>query len=205
MKRNLLNSLLLCSALMLNACTNRDTANHNAGANTGAANNAGASAGNTNSAANSSAGNSSTAAPTATATQTSAEAAQEIERIERDWAAAYMRGDADAVGRFIADDAVMTDPGSTVHSKADLLNALKSGDLKLEAIDISDFQTKVYGDTAVATYRVQNRGTYKGQSIAGEERWTDTFVRRGGRWECVASHGSSKPQASKPQASPKKK
>jgi ketosteroid isomerase-like protein len=49
---------------------------------------------------------------------------------------------------------------------------------------------RVYGDTAVVTYRSTDKGNYKGQDISGQVRWTDVFVKQGWRWQLVAGHGS---------------
>lgn len=195
MKRTLILTLTLCGALLAQAaCNNHETANRNASTNgNAAANGNAATATTTNNASQANAASTSSAATT----QTSAEAEKELSQLERDWAAAYVRGDAEAISRYIANDASLTDPGGAVYTKNDLVNAVKAGDLKFETLDVSDVKTKVYGDTAVVTYSSKSKGTFKGQDVSGEERWTDVFVRRGGQWECVASHGSSKPQPNK--------
>jgi len=53
-----------------------------------------------------------------------------------------------------------------------------------------EMKARVYGDAAVVTYRWTSKETFKGQDISGQSRWTDTWVKRAGRWQCVASHGS---------------
>jgi ketosteroid isomerase-like protein len=47
---------------------------------------------------------------------------------------------------------------------------------------------RVYGDAAVATGRTRASGRSHGQDVTVVLRFTDVFVRRGGRWQVVASH-----------------
>lgn len=49
----------------------------------------------------------------------------------------------------------------------------------------------VYGDAAVVTGKASLRNAkYKGKDISGDYLFTDTWVRKGGRWQVVASHDS---------------
>jgi ketosteroid isomerase-like protein len=47
-----------------------------------------------------------------------------------------------------------------------------------------------YGDTAIATGIVVIKGTSKGKDVSGRSQWTDTWIKRGGQWQCVASHST---------------
>jgi hypothetical protein len=49
---------------------------------------------------------------------------------------------------------------------------------------------RIYGDTAVVTGINVLKETLRGRDIGGTFRFTDTFVRRGGAWQCVAGHSS---------------
>jgi len=40
------------------------------------------------------------------------------------------------------------------------------------------------------TGRFTQKGTYKGKDISGTGRFTDTFVKRNGKWRCVATQGT---------------
>ena len=35
------------------------------------------------------------------------------------------------------------------------------------------------------------KAEFKGKDISGQYRWTDTFIKRNGRWQCVATHASN--------------
>ena len=49
---------------------------------------------------------------------------------------------------------------------------------------------RVLADTAVATGLSTIKGQLKQQDISGKYRWTDTFVKRDGRWIIFASQSS---------------
>jgi len=74
--------------------------------------------------------------------------------------------------------------------KAQSIQDLKSGSLKLQAASLDNSRVQLYGDTAIVTYSSNDKGTYKGKDISGKTRWTDVFVKSTGRWTIVASHGS---------------
>jgi len=117
-------------------------------------------------------------------------AEQAVMRIEREMLHAVLKGDMSANERYLADTFVFTGPDGLVENKAQSINDLKSGDLKLQSASIDDAKVNVYGDTVIVTYSSNDKGTYKGNDISGKTRWTDVFVKRNGKWQLVATHGS---------------
>jgi ketosteroid isomerase-like protein len=55
---------------------------------------------------------------------------------------------------------------------------------------VSELKVRVYGNTAVATYKdtydILTKGQHRSHTIIA----TDTFVKMGSEWKQVASHGS---------------
>lgn len=51
-------------------------------------------------------------------------------------------------------------------------------------------KVRVYGDIAIITGRTTEKSQYKGSDSSGQYLWTDTWNKRAGGWQCVASHGS---------------
>lgn len=114
----------------------------------------------------------------------------QIKKLEEEWANGAIKGDASVVDRFEADDIVSTDPSGRVTGKQQDVQDVKSGELKFESMNLSDVKVSVYGNTAVATGVNTLKGTYKGKDISGEYRFTDTWVKRNGQWQVVASQGT---------------
>ena len=111
-------------------------------------------------------------------------------KMERDAAAALTKRDIAGFGSIMAEDAVFTGPDGAFQTKAQLLADVKAGELVIESTNISDLKVRVFGDSAVATYITTDKGKYKGRDISGRYRWTDTFVRRGGKWQVGAGQGT---------------
>jgi hypothetical protein len=51
-------------------------------------------------------------------------------------------------------------------------------------------KARVYGNAAVVTGLATRSGTYKGAPFDQQHLWTDTFVMKDGRWQCVASQST---------------
>ena len=114
----------------------------------------------------------------------------QITKLEKGWAEAIARNDATALDQYEADDIVDTDPTGRVNDKAQDKKDLSSGDLKYESLEISDIKVHVYGNAAVATGTGNVKASMKGHDISGTYRFTDTWVKRNGKWQCVASQGT---------------
>ena len=114
----------------------------------------------------------------------------QIKQNEQNWAQATVKEGAAAVDKYEADDILDTDPGGRVTDKAQDKADLSSGDLKFQSIEVSDIKVHVYGNVAVAAGTSVIKGTYKGQDIGGKYRFTDTWVKRGGKWQAVASQAT---------------
>jgi ketosteroid isomerase-like protein len=94
----------------------------------------------------------------------------------------------------MSDDFTWTSPWGEVWTKAQDIALLKSGDSVITSWVLSDMKVRVYGDTAVVTGRDTTEETYKGKDVSSQRRWTHTWVKRAGRWQCVASQSSWIPQ-----------
>jgi ketosteroid isomerase-like protein len=75
--------------------------------------------------------------------------------------------------------------------KQAVLAVLKSGDLKIESIKLSEMKVYDYGDAAVVTGSSAQVGNFQGQPLAAKVILTDTFIRQNGKWRAVASHRSA--------------
>lgn len=125
-------------------------------------------------------------APFAGATDSPSKEQQALMQSERDWATAWKNKDAKGVAASEADEYVFTNFDGTVSDKATDMADLKSGALSL-TWEVDDMKAMVFGDTGVVVGRQTQKGMQGGKDISGVMRFTDTWVRRDGRWQCVAS------------------
>jgi ketosteroid isomerase-like protein len=115
-------------------------------------------------------------------------AEQEIINVEQAWNRAMVRNDAEAIGRFMADDWTIIGPDGSVSGKAAFLDLVSSGVLTHDVMDSDEYTVHLYGETAVVIARGVSGGQYHGQKFRVEERVSDVFVRQGGEWRCVVTH-----------------
>ncbi len=115
---------------------------------------------------------------------------QTLMKMEQEMAEAIVKGDTSVWDKYSTDNSVFTDPGGMLMTKAQSLAMFKSGDLKIESTKIDNMKVQMFGNTAVVTYTTVDKGTWKDRDISGEYRWTDVFVKTGGKWKLVAGQGT---------------
>lgn len=104
----------------------------------------------------------------------------------------YKNRDYAGMERSVADEAVFINPSGKVKNKAEILAELRDSQFKIESVEISDQKVRVIGNNAaIETGTIRYKGTDKsGKSFDEIERYTTTWVWRGGRWQIVGDHTS---------------
>ena len=115
---------------------------------------------------------------------------QTLLQLERDWEQANAKNDTAALERILAPEYVTTDSDGRLMTRAETFARRKSGAVKFTTFTQDDYKVHVVGDTAIVTGRSTIKGIRDGKEWSGQERWTDVFVRRNGRWQAVATHSS---------------
>jgi ketosteroid isomerase-like protein len=112
---------------------------------------------------------------------------EELLKVERDFAAAVLSNDVAAIGKFLTDDWAIVDAEGGVIDKARFLGAIKAGTLIHEEMELDDLTVRAYGNSAAVTTITSTKGKFAGRAFATQERATDFFVKRDGRWQCAFS------------------
>jgi uncharacterized protein (TIGR02246 family) len=115
---------------------------------------------------------------------------QAVRQVLNELYAALGRNDAAALDRIYADDYTFINESGEFTTKAPRLAAIKSGEMKYESLSFEDVNVRVYGNTAVATYRAMVKARSKGQDVGGALRVTITLVKTKGRWQVVAAQAT---------------
>src|SRR6266513_526581 len=114
-----------------------------------------------------------------------------IKKIEQELTDTIVKSDTSAFEKYLASDYLGIGPDGVTQNKSELIADIKSGTLKLESSNLSDIKVQVSSpDMAVAVYRTDDKGTYKGKEITGQYRWLDVFVKRGGKWQIAIDQGT---------------
>ena len=129
------------------------------------------------------------AVPTLMLAQQNSKAEKEISaQIEEIRQMALKSGEAEAAAfydKYNADDVVRISPDGTLNTKAQILDGLRSGNLKVELFDFSDVKILIHGKTAVVTGIESGKGTYLGTPWTGAFRWSRVLEKRNGIWKGV--------------------
>lgn len=112
----------------------------------------------------------------------------ELIGLAHEWDRAMVENDAEAIGRYMADDWTIFGSDGSMSDKATFLGLVKSGTLSHDVMESEDLKVRVYGDTAVVTSRGVSGGKYQGQPFREVEQSSNVFVRQEGQWRCVLTH-----------------
>jgi ketosteroid isomerase-like protein len=103
---------------------------------------------------------------------------------ERQWAESVATGDTAAIERVLANDFVGVDPKGRLYSKQEMINDTRNAPKYFVSNRLNDVKVRFYGNTAIA----QGSETWEKRSgERGRFVWTDTWLRRNGRWQIVAA------------------
>jgi ketosteroid isomerase-like protein len=117
-----------------------------------------------------------------------ASAERELIKVEHALTQAVVDRDVAALNQLYADEFISTDSEGMVWTKSQDIAIDTEGASRVASFTLADLRVQVYGDVAVVTGRIATKGTLAGEASEGRSRFTDVFVKRDGRWQCVANH-----------------
>jgi len=112
--------------------------------------------------------------------------ADQIKKMEKDRAAAVVKADVATLEGLTSDDYILINANGQVSNKAETMNNIKTGVIKLTSNEVSDMTVRVYGDTAVVTGKSTAKGTIGGIALKGPVMFTRVYVKKNGKWQSVA-------------------
>lgn len=115
-------------------------------------------------------------------------AERELIAVAHAWDRAMVGNDADAIGRYMAEDWTITGSDGKISDKASFLELVRSGLLTHDVMTSEDVKVRVYGDAAVVTARGVSGGKYQGRAFREVEQSSNLFVKKHGQWRCVLTH-----------------
>jgi hypothetical protein len=103
-------------------------------------------------------------------------------QMDKAWTLAELKGDKKAAGAVIADDYVGTTQRGEIENKTQYLASVVPNS---DSVTADEYKVTIHGNMAIMTHR----GTVKGVRNM-QFRSTHVWMKRGGRWQIVAHHGS---------------
>lgn len=110
---------------------------------------------------------------------------------ERRFFDALLEANSASLEALLAEDFILVDVmGGSEITKAALLEAIGSGQLKFESIERLEQRLRKYGELAVTVGVTRMRGRFAESPFAAHSRYTHVFSRSDGRWRMVSAQGT---------------
>jgi ketosteroid isomerase-like protein len=113
-----------------------------------------------------------------------------IIELDNHYQAAVKHNDATTMDRLLADDFLLVTGLGKRYSKADLLEEARGCRVTYEHQEDTEQGVRVWGDTAVLTAKLWEKGTNNGQAFDKTLWFSDTYVRMPGGWKYVFGQSS---------------
>jgi ketosteroid isomerase-like protein len=124
------------------------------------------------------------------AAQKPADTGADVIALENAWTAAEVDNNADALGNLMADTVVITQPDGSIQNKNETLAYVRDKANHWDTVVSENMKVHVYENTAIVTGTYHEKGTSAGKPFDNHGIFTDTWIRRDGKWHCVAGHDS---------------
>ena len=113
-----------------------------------------------------------------------------ITALDTEYQAAVKINDATTMDRILTEDFILVTGRGKVYNKTDLINAAKNQDAIYEYQDDSQQTVRVWGDTAVITALLYQKGTYKGEPFEDQLWFSDIYIRTPDGWKYAFGQAS---------------
>ncbi len=111
-----------------------------------------------------------------------------IVAMEKAWNQAFKLRDTKAIDALLADDVVLVNDDGSLQSKAAFLKLVKSSKPSSdEQVTPESIDVRVLGEVAIATGVFRSKGVENGKAYQRQDRFVDTWIRRGGNWVCASA------------------
>ena len=119
-----------------------------------------------------------------------------VKALEKRWQKAIVNKDVKTIDELLASDFVATSSTGRVGSKSTLLGTIRRDKNEYKSADARGMSVRMLGPrVAVVTGIATESGTTPdGTSFTNSRRFTDTWMRRDGKWRCVASQATEVPK-----------
>ena len=117
---------------------------------------------------------------------------KDIAALEKKWAECFVTGNPDAARKFIGDDFVGITSKAARYGKTEAIEEIVDSKGKYRSLVPRDITVRVYGDAAVSQ-GTDDWEMADGSHTRGSAVWTDTWIRRNGRWVIVAAQDTPLP------------
>ena len=106
--------------------------------------------------------------------------------LEEEVRKAVIKGDTSILERYLANDYVGIGADGMAEDKSKSIQELKDGTVKYSAIDVSEENVRMYGNTGIYNGRGNVKMTINGQPLTADVRVTIVWIKQNGHWKRVS-------------------
>lgn len=119
-----------------------------------------------------------------------------IKRLENEWEASFMNHDISVIEKLVADDFVGVSSSGKIGDKLTMIYETRRDKSVYKSAAARKIYVHTFGaHVAVAMGLTRETGTTAdGRPFDRSYRFTDTWVERSGKWQCVAAHATAVPK-----------
>ena len=110
--------------------------------------------------------------------------------LERGWNAAFYAKDIAFIEGVLADEFTATYDDGSRGDRARELTLLTEFNQQVQSAVQDGFTVRIFDDTAVVWFTLRLVGIRQGERAEVAFSYTDVWVRRDGRWQCVSTHST---------------
>jgi hypothetical protein len=111
---------------------------------------------------------------------------KEVLKTDAAYQGAILRSDIEALKTMLREEIVIVHSDGTTDNRANFLESISSGRLKLRSYVRSNTSVHIYGSTALLLSQTRKTFTYKGKIGTDDDTSLVTYVKEGLRWRMVA-------------------
>jgi len=101
---------------------------------------------------------------------------------------AYKARKFDLLATLLDDDFVITFEDGSTYGKTGYISFSGTSTIRVDVAEMSDLKVRMHGNTAILTGWYHERGVDKGGAYDYRDRFTDVWMKSGGKWLLIASH-----------------
>jgi ketosteroid isomerase-like protein len=113
-----------------------------------------------------------------------------VAALDTEYQAAVKANDAVTMDRILADDFILVTGRGTVFTKEDLLTSARNQEVIYEHQEDTEQTVRIWGDTAVITALLWQKGTNNGKPFNDKLWFSDTYIRTPTGWRYAFGQAS---------------
>ena len=114
----------------------------------------------------------------------------DIRALELKMLECYKNRQVEVFAAVLDEDFVITFEDGSTYSKTGYLSYSASASTRVDSVEIPEMKIRMHGDTAVVTGVYHEKGVDSQKAYDYHDRFTDVWMKKGGKWRLVAAHYS---------------